>query len=83
MRPIKFNGVNITYAENQKEYQPLPAQKLADGTVITCWELTDEEVEAIVKNKKLYLQQKTFNTPLQPIMPVVELGDDLSLNLNT
>lgn len=75
MKPIEFNGQNVVYGENQPEYLPLPALKLPDGQVITCWELSDEEIEVIVKNKKMYLSQLTFNHPLQPILPVTELSD--------
>lgn len=37
MTPIKFKGQNIVFGANQPEYQPLPALKLHDGQVITCW----------------------------------------------
>ena len=79
MKPITFKGQNIIFGENQKEYQPLPAQRLPDGEVITCWEFTDEEIERVVKNKCMYIKMQTFNNPLTPIMPIVELGDDIEL----
>lgn len=63
------------YAKDQPEYQPLPALKTDDGLVVTCWELTDEEVEQVVKNKKFYFSQLTFNQPLQPMRPVTDLSD--------
>lgn len=79
MKPIEFKGQNIVFAKDQKEYLPLPAMKLPDGNVITCWEFTDEEIEQIVKNKKMYISQLTFNLPLQPILPMVDLSDGLDL----
>lgn len=79
MKPVEFIGHNVVFGAGQPEYQPLPALRTPDGQVITCWEFTDEEVERIVENKRLYFQQLTFNAPLQPILPVVELGDDISI----
>ena len=80
MKPVEFKGANIVFGANQKEYQPLPALRTPDGQVITCWKFTDEEIERLVKNKCIYLQQLTFNNPLQPILPIIELGDDVSLD---
>lgn len=79
MKPIKFPGSNIVYAEDQPEYQPLPAMRMPDGMVITCWELSDEELKIVLKNRKIYIQLHTFNQPLQPILPLVELSDGLEL----
>lgn len=81
MKPVEFKGHNIVFGADQPEYQPLPALRTADGQVITCWEFTDEELERLKTNKRIYFQQLTFNAPLQPIMPIVELGDDLILEL--
>ena len=67
MKAIKTKDTNITYAENQPEYIPLPCCKLPDGEVITCWEMTDEELENIIATKRIYLSQLTFNQKLQPI----------------
>lgn len=70
MKPIKFKGQNVVYAENQPEYLPLPALQLKDesGTVITCWELSSDELEEIKLTGKIYLSMFTFNQPLQPVM---------------
>ena len=51
MKPIKFKGQNVIFAKDQPEYIPLPALKMPDGEIITCWELSDEELEKITKNK--------------------------------
>lgn len=80
MTPIEFPGCNIIFGADQPEYQPLPAMRMPDGQVITCWQLTDEEVERIVKNRKIYFQQLVGNQKLQPILPIVELGDDIELS---
>lgn len=79
MIPIKFKGSNVVFAENQPEYQPLPALVVGDGSVITCWELTDEEIENIIETKVIWLKQLTFNKPLQPVMLTTDLSDGIIL----
>lgn len=81
MKPIDFPGVNFTFAKDQPEYQPLPAMVLGDRecSVITCWELTDEEIDTLVRTRRLYLKQLTFANPLQPILPTVDLSDGIEL----
>lgn len=91
MVPIKFPGHNVVFAEDQPEYQPLPAILMPglDGEVITCWELSDDEIEKIIKNRCIYISQLCFtrlnengtlsNNPLQPILPMAELGDNITL----
>lgn len=79
MRPIDFAGRNVIFAEDQPEYQPLPALRMPDGEVFTCWELSDEELATVVKNKCIYFKQLTFNQPLQPILPLADLSDGIQL----
>lgn len=81
MKPVEFTGHNVVFAKDQPEYQPLPALRIpgVQGEIISCWELTDDEVEVIARTKRLYLSQLTFNGPLQPILPMAELGDNIAL----
>lgn len=69
MKPITFPGVNATWAEDQPEYMPLPAINTLDsnGTVITCWELDEAELEEISKSRKVFVSTSTFNAPIQPL----------------
>lgn len=69
MKPIETEQTNVIYAKDQPEYQPLPANKTEDGTVTSCWELTDEELLQVMATKRIYISQMTFNKPLQPILP--------------
>lgn len=78
MKPIEFKGQNVVFAKDQPEYLPLPALRMPDGEVITCWQISDDEMERIRQNGCIYLSQLTFNGPLQPIMPMAELGDNIS-----
>lgn len=67
MIPIKTKETNIEYGAGQKEYQPLPAFKSQDGQVVTCWQMTDDELQRIIESKCVYLRQLTFNQALQPV----------------
>lgn len=71
MKPVTFDGVNIVYGEGQKECQPLPAQRKENdphGEMITCWELSPEEMEQVKETGKVWLSVYTFNQPLQPVL---------------
>jgi len=66
MEIIKFKECNVTYAENQPEYLPLPAHKTEDGVVTSCWGLSWRERFRVIWHGKIFLQVLTFNAPLQP-----------------
>jgi len=83
MEPIEFPEVNSRIAEDQEEYVTLPSCIRTDkpeGHIITCFELTDAEIEELVKTKKLWHVQLAFLQPMQPIMLSTAKPDDLLLN---
>lgn len=69
MKPVKFPHQNCVYGDTQAEYYPLPAHRVGDeaGRVISCWQLTDEEVEEVASTGKVWLTLFTFNGALQPV----------------
>lgn len=75
MKPVEFEGANVVYAKDQPQYLPLPAQRTKEGVVTTCWEITDEEIEEIKINKKIFIRILTFNSSLQPILPSTQKID--------
>lgn len=89
MKPIDFPGRNIIFAEDQPEYQPLPAILMPgpEAEVISCWSFSEEEWEAMSKNRCFFISQLCFrhenekgemvNNPLQPILPMAQLGDNI------
>ena len=77
MKPITFPGVNSKFMTNKPDDQPLPLLKTTDGMCITCWELSDEEIEEIIKNRRIYISQLTFNRGMNPIRPASNLADGL------
>lgn len=75
MTPIEFPEHNLVIGKNQEKYLPLPAYKPNDsgdpnypyGQVTTCWKFTWRERFRILFGKKLWMQQWTFHTKLQPV----------------
>ena len=68
MKPIEFEGVNVVYGANQPEYIPLPGQRRGEcGELLTCWELTPDEIKKIQETGKIWLSILTFGQPLQPV----------------
>lgn len=67
MNPVKFEGQNLVFAEDQPEYIPLPVHKAADGKVTSVWKLTDKERKMIADGAHVCLCQSTFNQALQPV----------------
>ena len=64
---IKFKECNTTYAKDQPEYLPLPALKMDDGEIVTCWRLSLVERLKILWTGNMWLNVLTFNEPLQPL----------------
>jgi len=78
------NNRSVTFAENQPEYLPLPTLLLDDqqGTVLTRWQLTEEDIEALRQNGgNLWMWVYTFGHPFQPTLltftpPRVQHGNE-------
>lgn len=68
MKPKKFKGCNIIFAENQPEYMTLPAfkNKSPHGQVVTCWSLSFRERLRVLFFGDIWLSMLTFNKPLTP-----------------
>lgn len=79
MKPIEFPEVNVTYAKDQPQYQPLPVFKDADGTVISCWKLSFKERMKLLRTGELWISMLTFNKPLTPLYPTVNKEEVLIL----
>lgn len=77
MEPITFDDANIIFGAQQPEYKPLPAELCdsATGQIITCWELSPEEIKRIQETGKIWLSVLTFGQPLQPVSLAVDKPD--------
>jgi hypothetical protein len=77
MKPIAFEGHNVVYAKDQPEYLPLPVLKTVDGLVISCWSLSFAERVKVFFSGKIYFMTLTFNKPLQPQRPSVDMPEEV------
>lgn len=69
LTPTKFPEANVTYAEHQPEYLPLPAFRSPGGEVVTCWKAPLADRIRFLFTGRLWINMLTFGTPLQPIVP--------------
>jgi len=77
MKPIEFKQQNIVIAKDQPQYGSLPAfiSSTPQGDVISCWEPTDEEIEMIVKEKKIYIKMLAMRKPLTPLYVTADINE--------
>jgi hypothetical protein len=75
------NTEEVVYAKDQPEYQPLPCIRAADGTILTRWNLNEEERRQVAEQGYVYLSVMTFNQPLQPLLMTVDPPDGFLLSL--
>ena len=68
MQPVIFPQANVVYAKDQPEYLPLPVARTISGIVTSCWKMTLWERLQALWTGKVYVNQLTFNTPLQPLV---------------
>jgi len=71
MKPIPFEEQNVVIAEDQDQYMSLPAnidKTDKHGPVVSCWDLSDEELAHITKTRQVWLRQLAFGQPLQPVL---------------
>lgn len=74
MKPIEFEGQTHIIAKEQKEFLPLPVA-IEGNCCTTCWELNEEELQELIKTKKLWLHQFNFGQKIQPQLPSVKRED--------
>jgi hypothetical protein len=71
--PPRAHGRAVNFAEDQDQYNTLPAWYTDDpeGAVITRWRLTWRERLGLLVGRPLWLYVWTFGRPLQPILPTL------------
>jgi hypothetical protein len=82
MQPVKFPGHNLTLAEDQPQYRPLPVcwEGGNEKPMTSCWKLTWKERILIFFTGKLYIRQLTFGNSFQPLMPMASWKEPHCLN---
>lgn len=67
MKAVEFKEQNLKFAENQDEYENLPARAENNGIVTFCMEFDEEELKILKEKKVLHITRLTFKGPVQPI----------------
>lgn len=68
LKIVPLGFARVRFAEDQPEYNILPGARDAEGTVITEWQPTAEELAALLAGGHVRLTIMTFNLPLQPVL---------------
>jgi len=76
MKAITFPEANHEFGEGQDDFENIPVLIVPrHGTILYCFELTDEEKEEIAKTGKIWFSQMTQMKAMQPIFPTVFKDD--------
>lgn len=68
MEAIEFKGQNVKIAEEQEEYQTLPAFiDRENGNITACFKLDESEIKQVKEDGIIYLTIHIGNRDLQPI----------------
>jgi hypothetical protein len=82
MKPVKTKLTNTIFKRPDCFDLPGTKYKYDDGTpaIETCWELSDEELEKVIKTKKIYVQQEGETLPPMALSvnSVLEDGEDIN-----
>jgi hypothetical protein len=71
MKAIEFEGQTMIFAENQDEYENLPARVDGNGVVTCCLGLEEDELVEALKAMSLQITRLTFDDPAQPLKVAV------------
>ena len=64
--PVQFPEANCNFVGQEEEVLDLPAWRGFEGhnpVIISCWELSEEELQEIQKNKQVFLTVFGLQTP--------------------
>ena len=70
-----FDGANAIFDCKDKDILSLPAEcvgKKSVGQIITCWQLSQEEIEKVQKTGIIYLSLLTYGRGFPPMMMSVD-----------
>lgn len=69
MKAIQFKEQTVILAENQPEYTPLPVfiNDSPEREMVACFELSQEEMDVLIKSRQIWFTQFTFGNLFQPV----------------
>lgn len=72
MKPVEFSEQNKVYTKPEgwtdEECEPLPVFQ-GEGQIISCWELSDEDIEKLKTTKRIWLHVWSINQPPVLVSP--------------
>lgn len=70
MKSVKFNQSNVILGKTQSQYNDLHAHIRTDKnrSVISCFELSKEEIKEVAKTGKIWHTQQVFDQNYNPIL---------------
>lgn len=81
MKPVQFPEQNVIFAEDQPQYEPLPAfiDRNSPNTPMVCaWKLSFRERFKVLFSGVVWQMVLTFNEPLQPQLLTVDKSEVLT-----
>jgi len=72
MKPVEFREMTGVYPISRIRKTPLPVFVVGDdyNQVITCWELSEDELKTLYETNLLWIRQLQMGSAnLQPILP--------------
>lgn len=76
MKPIEFPEQNTIATSKDANVQPLPCRISEDGTqVISCWELTEADLERLKRKPRIYVSQMTYGGAIPPLFVTTDNND--------
>jgi len=82
MKAVEFEYQSDIIEKDSEVYLPLPLLRFDNdphGTIITCWEMSEEERDEFLKTGRLYVSLLTFNKPISPMSLSVRIEDFIDL----
>jgi len=70
MHVTDFTESNVIVAEFQEEFISVPAFGDAEEKTLTyCFSLSKEDIERVIKSRKIYFKQHVGDADMQPVRP--------------
>lgn len=70
MVAVNFPDSNSVFASENPDFYPLPAEVIPGPSmqINTCWELSKEELEEVMKTGHIWVSILSFGQPLHPML---------------
>lgn len=82
MKPVDFEYANGVAGKDQEGVKPLPLLRLPNAA-ISCWELSEEELQEVIKTRRIYVAEYIpENYLVVPLRVETHISNFLSIDDN-